>query len=308
MTAGYSGPARLVLVGSVVVDLVLPVPALPPRGGDVLSAGATFGVGGGWYVLSAAAAAGLPTAYAGRHGRGPFGDRVRAALAAVGVEVMLAPDAVKDTGLCVVLVEPDGERTFITQPGAEARLDTSTLAGLTVADEDVVYVSGYDLAYPVSGSAIGGWVASRPSGAPLILDPGPLVADIPAELLAGVLGRTTLLTMNRREAALLTSWEDPPKVARAVRGRLAPAALVVLRDGARGAHVAGGELGHRLVHVAAVQVPAVDTTGAGDVHTGALVAGLVAGLEPVRAVQRANAAAAEQVSGRRAYRTVTRAP
>lgn len=308
MTAGHSGPPRLVLVGSVVVDLVLPVAALPPRGGDVLSAGAAFVVGGGWYVLSAAARAGSPTAYAGRHGRGPFGDRVRAALAAVGVEVMLAPDAVDDTGLCVVLVEPDGERTFITQPGVEACLDTSTLAGLTVADEDAVYVSGYDLAYPVSGSTIYGLVASRPPGAPLILDPGPLLADIPAELLAGVLRRTTLLTMNRREAALLTDCEDPQEAAEAVHSRLSAAALVVVRDGARGAHVAGGELGTRLVHVPAEHVTPVDTTGAGDVHTGALVAALVAGLDPVLAVQRANAAAAQQVSDRRSNRTGTRTP
>jgi len=300
MTSGKSGPTRLVLVGSVVVDLVLPVAALPPRGGDVLSTGATFVVGGGWYVMSAAARAGLPTAYAGRHGRGPFGDRVRSALAAAGVQVMLDPDAVEDTGLCVVLVEPDGERTFITHPGVEASTDTSTLAGLAVADEDAVYVSGYDLAYPVSGPAIGDWVASRPSGAALILDPGPLVADIPADLLAGVLRRTTLLTMNRREAALLMGLNDATEVARAVRGRLAAAALVVVRDGVHGAHATGGELGDLIVRIPPDVVTAVDTTGAGDVHTGTLIAALAAGLDPLAAVRRANTAAARLVSAVRA--------
>lgn len=297
------GPtSRLVLVGSVLVDLVLPVPALPPRGGDVLSTDAAFRVGGGWYVLSAAVSAGLPAAYAGRYGRGPFGARVQAALQDLGVDLLLAPDDDGDTGVCVALVEPDGERTFVTHPGVEAGLDAATLSRLAVAASDTVYVSGYDLAYAVSGPAIAAWVATRPRGAPLVVDPGPLVTDIAAGVLSGVLGRTTLLTLNRREAALLTGYDEPREVAGAVRDRLAPDALLVVRDGARGAHVTGGALDDELVHVPAHQVGVVDTTGAGDVHTGALIAALASGVGPGSAVRRANAAAARLVGGARPHR------
>lgn len=295
-TGAPRGP-RLLLVGSVLVDLVMPVPALPSRGGDVLAARSSFVVGGGWYVLSAAVGAGLPAAYAGRHGHGPLGDRVRAALRDLGVELLLPPEGAGDSGVCVALVEPDGERTFVTHPGVEARLDAAALDRVVTTATDIVYVSGYDLAYAVSGPAITGWVERRPPGAALVVDPGPLVSDIPAAVLGAVLHRTTVLTLNRREAALLTGQDDPGSVVRDMRRRLASGALVVLRDGAYGADLSGASLGDRLVHVPANPVAAVDTTGAGDVHTGALVAALAAGVEPVAAVRRANAAAARLVAG-----------
>lgn len=290
---------RLVLVGSVLVDLFMPVQSLPPRGGDLLASDASFVVGGGYYVLSGATRAGLRAAFAGNHGSGPMGDRVRVALDGIGVATLLPPDTRGDTGLCVTLVEPDGERTFITHPGVESRLDANALALLTINATDAVYVSGYDLAYEVSGPAVGSWLGTRPLGTPLVVDPGPLVADIPPDRLYAVLGRTTLLTLNRREAEIMTGGTDVTPAIGALRPRLAPEALVVVRDGARGAHLGGGSLRTAIRHVPAPQVAAADTTGAGDVHTGALIAALAAGVEPVEALGRANAAAAAHVASSR---------
>ncbi len=287
------------LVGSVLVDLVMPVASLPARGGDLLASGASFVVGGGYYVLSGATRAGLRAAYVGSHGTGPMGDRVRAALDGIGVAMLLPPDASGDTGVCVTLVEPGGERTFVTHPGVEARLGPDALADLLVDAADAIYVSGYDLAYEVSGPAVGSWLSTRPHRAALVLDPGPLVADIPTDRFDAVLGRTTLLTLNCREAQIMTGSTDVAAVIQALRPRLAPDALVVLRAGARGAHVGGGSLGIGLHHVPAPQVAAVDTTGAGDVHTGTLIAALASGVEPVAAVGRANAAAAAHAASPR---------
>ena len=81
--------SRLVGLGSIVVDLVLAVPAVPEPGGDVLATSSTTAVGGGLNVLVAATVAGLPSVYGGGHGTGPFGDLVRAALAAHGVPALL---------------------------------------------------------------------------------------------------------------------------------------------------------------------------------------------------------------------------
>jgi sugar/nucleoside kinase (ribokinase family) len=80
---------RIVLLGSVIVDVVLVVPGLPRRGGDVLADDGGLATGGGHNVLSAAARQGLPGALAGRHGTGPFGDLARRDLAAAGVELLL---------------------------------------------------------------------------------------------------------------------------------------------------------------------------------------------------------------------------
>ena len=110
---------RIVLLGSVIVDVVLVVPGLPRRGGDVLADDGGLATGGGHNVLSAAARQGLPGALAGRHGTGPFGDLARRDLAAAGVELLLPRTPDGDTGFCVGFVEPDGERTYATHPGVD---------------------------------------------------------------------------------------------------------------------------------------------------------------------------------------------
>ena len=215
-----SGPSlmspRLVSTGSILVDVVVDVPHLPERGGDVLATGPRSAAGGGFNVVAAAARQGLRCRWVGRHGSGSYGDLVRAALAAEGVEVALSgpprteltattrPTRDADTGVCFVLLEPDGERTFVTCAGVDAELAGADLAEQSLDAEDLVYVSGYDLAYPVSGPPLSAWVAGLGPGPRVVLDPGPLVGEIPAERLAPVLGRTDLLTVNAREAAWLS--------------------------------------------------------------------------------------------------------
>ena len=83
----------LVGSGSIVVDLVLAVPAVPEPGGDVLATSSATAVGGGLNVLVGRdARPAWPAAYGGGHGTGPFGDLVRAALAAHDVPALLGAD------------------------------------------------------------------------------------------------------------------------------------------------------------------------------------------------------------------------
>ncbi|TXS70758.1 hypothetical protein EAO69_24505 [Streptomyces sp. me109] len=112
---------RIVLVGNVVADLVLDVPALPERGGDVLATRTELTAGGGFNTLVAARRLGIETVYAGLHGTGPYGDLVRSALAREDIHALLPPRTDGDTGFTVALVD-DGERTFVTSFGIEGRL------------------------------------------------------------------------------------------------------------------------------------------------------------------------------------------
>ena len=104
---------RLVFAGEALVDLLMWVPSLPERGGDMLAKSSSVQVGGGFNIMAAAARQGLPVLYAGGHGTGPWGDRVRAALAAEDIAILRPPDLAADTGFDVAMVEPDGERTFV---------------------------------------------------------------------------------------------------------------------------------------------------------------------------------------------------
>lgn len=291
-------PQRLLSVGSILADIRIDVPHLPPRGGDVLGSTASVGTGGGFNVLAAAARNGLPCAFAGRHGIGPYGTRIRADLAREGIAALLEPSPEGDSGFCVVMVEPDGERTFITSPGVESELGPRTLASLAVESSDAVFASGYDLCYPALGPAIAHWTQTLPARVGLVVDPGPMVGHIPSDTLCPVLAQTRILTMNRREAMLFGAAADLGQIAVRALARLAAGALVIVRDGANGCVLAGAGLPDPPVRVPAPPVRMIDSTGAGDAHTGVFVAAMAAGFDPISAARRANAAAAISVTRR----------
>src|SRR5690349_24508369 len=307
--------SRLVFAGEAIVDLLMRVPALPERGGDMLAESASVEVGGGFNIMAAAVRQGLPVVYAGGHGTGPWGDRVRAALAAEGIRLLRPPDPDRDTGFDVGLVETNGERTFVTTLGAESLREPGAWDLVRRRPGDAVYVSGYGLVPAGSGPVLGAWAASLPSGVLLFADPGPLVADIPAAVLDAVLARCDWWSCNRREAALLTGSDDPAEAARRLIRRAGAGAQadVIVRSGADGCvlavRVPGAGTGYSLSlsHVAAPAVTAVDTTGAGDAHSGVFLAGLAAGLTTGEAARRANAAAALAVTRSGAATSPTRA-
>lgn len=297
---------RVLCAGEVVVDLVLGVAALPRRGGDVVATSATALAGGATNVMTAVRRQGVPVTYAGLLGTGPMATLAGSALAAEGITVVLEPRPDRDTATVVALVEPGGERTFVTTLGAEADLTDADLARVEVRDDDVVHVSGYGLAYPSNGPALAGWVPGLPPGVTVVLDPGPLVAAVPAPVLAPVLERVDVLTCTVDEARWMlgdtaastrgdTATGGAVALAAALRSRLGHGAVVV-RAGERGAGLATGD---QSVHVAAFAVDAVDTNGAGDTHTGLLLAALAvdgSDVDLAAAVRRANAAAAVSVT------------
>ena len=289
--------ARLVFAGEAIVDLLMWLPALPERGGDMLAESAAIEVGGGFNIMAAAVRQGLPVVYAGGHGTGPWGDKVRAALAGEGIGLLRAPDPDADTGFDVALVEAGGERTFVTALGAESLREPGAWDLVQVRVGDAVYVSGYGLVPPESGRVLGAWAAGLPPEVLLFVDPGPLVADIPAAVLDQVLARCDWWSCNQREAALLTGSSDPAEAGRRLIRR-ADRADVIVRVGPDGCVLATRTPGPAtgLSRVPAPAVTAVDTTGAGDAHSGVFLAGLAAGLTAGDAARRANAAAALTVT------------
>jgi sugar/nucleoside kinase (ribokinase family) len=299
--AGGGGAfSRLLHLGNVVIDVVLDIPALPERGGDVLASRTELTPGGGFNVLAAAARLGLRAGYAGGHGTGPLADLARAGLAAEGIDVLQPPKPGQDTGFVVSMVDAAGERTFVTSPGAEATLTAADLAHVVAGPADAVCLSGYGLVHPANRDALLSWLARLGSGAVLFFDPGPLVRSIPPDALATAAHRADWVTLNAREAALLagqpaaaaalrTLTERPPWPARMGQG-------VLVRTGAKGCMLAHFKT--PLTVVPGFPVAAVDSNGAGDTHTGAFIAALAAGKDAAGAARRANAAAALSVTKR----------
>lgn len=295
--------ARVIHTAQALVDAVVEVPSLPVRGGNVMATSYTRYAGGATTILLAAARSGAEAVHAGAVGTGPNGDLVRETLGADGVRLSAPPVTDLDTGVCVVLVEPGAERTFVTTQGAERHVTETSLATSAPVAGDVVCVSGYSLVGRPRDPLVA-WLGSLPSGVGVVLDPGATFAEIPAAVRDAVLDRTTVWTGNADESAALAGVDGVAESAAVIATLLPDGAVVVVRDGPRGCLVlADGD---------AVFVPGhprrpVDTNGAGDTHTGVLLAERVRGVGWVEAAVRANAAAAIKVTRRGPDTAPTRA-
>ncbi len=195
------------------VDFALMITALPQAGGDALSSQRLVTAGGGFNVMSAARRQGLDAHYAGQLGQGPFADVALAQLSAEGIRVVVAPRVGMDLGVCVVLVDQSGERSFVTSPGAELTLHDEELNGVTLTGDEVIYVSGYNVVYPQVAQTLSRWLLDVPAQVTVAFDPGPRCADIDAHVLAEVLERTDWLLCNAAEARLLSRDQDAARCA-----------------------------------------------------------------------------------------------
>lgn len=278
--------ARLFQITAPVLDLVYKVRALPASGEEAVVTGFAMSPGGGFNAMVAARAAGIEVTLAGSLGTGPFASVVAQELARNGITLARAPVAQGDQGCCVVLIEPDGERSFISSPGAEGTLSAVDLAGVAVQGGDWVLLSGYTLYYPGSGKAASDWIAALPPAVTVMFDPSPLADQIPAEILATVMARADWISANEAEAAMLLSG---------ARGRaLGPN----LAQGRQGAILRHGAAGATLIHaghstpVPAHPVTVIDTNGAGDTHIGSFIARMCLTGDPLASLRYANIAAA----------------
>ncbi|MFE0023303.1 PfkB family carbohydrate kinase [Amycolatopsis sp. NPDC059021] len=271
---------RLVHTGQAIVDLAMRVGALPPPGGDVLASDVRLTAGGGFNVMAAAARAGAEVLYAGEHGTGRFGDIVRDALAAEDI-ALVQPPTTPDTGVCVALVDATGERTFITETGAEGTLTAEHLGRVNLQNDDLVYVTGYSLVRESNRDALLAWLPEL-MGQLVLLDPGPLAGDVSADVWRGLLPHVDILSCNAAEARTMSTVDGVDEVP-----------VRITRIGAEGCDVSEDGV---TVRVRGFPVEPVDTNGAGDTHTGVLAAELLRGEDILVAAERANAAAALAVT------------
>lgn len=298
---------RVIHTAQALVDEVIELPGLPDRGGNAVATSRTRYAASAVNVLLAAARSGARCVHAGSVGTGPNGDLVRSVLHSAGVRISSPPVPRVDTGVCLVLLEPSAERTFITVQGAERLITVASLATSAPAPGDVVCVSGYTL-FGATRDPLLDWMDTLPDGVAVVLDPGAPFADLEQPILDRCLARTTVWSGNADEADALARRADGgpsrgPQAAAMPIAESAPrvasllpdGAVVVVRDGPAGCVLHRN--GTTTQHPGFPQTP-LDTNGAGDTHTGVLVAQVVAGAPWEVAVERANAAGAIKVTRR----------
>ena len=284
---------RVIHTAQALVDAVLEVPALPARGGNVMATSYRRYAGGAVTILLAAARSGARCVHAGAVGTGPNADLVRAALAAEGIEVSSPPVPDLDTGVCVVLVEPTAERSFVTTQGLSGTSPSSRCAasrpapGTSCASAatrswgaPATRCSRGSAPFPTRSSSSSTRGRPSPSSTPALRD--------------RVLARTTSGPATPRRPPpppVWPGWTRAPASSRPSCARMPWRSSATGRGGARCARPGDGPLpGHP-------QRP-VDTNGAGDTHTGVLLAERAAGSSWRDAAARANAAGAIKVTRR----------
>jgi ribokinase len=291
---------RVTVLGSLNTDISLPVPHLPGPGETVLAASAaSIGTGGkGANQAVAAARLGASVRMVGCCGADEFGGRLRAALAAEGIDVTgLRAIAGAASGLALITVDPAGENMIAVAPGANGLAGEAEVAAAFSAPCDVLVLSAE---IPVAALAAA-LREARSRGVLTVLN----LAPVPEGAEGLLADRPGWLVVNAHEAAALLGQEAGDEAqAQAMAARLAgDAGHAVITLGAAGAVVVGPE---GAAAVPGFRVPVVDTVGAGDAFVGALAVALAAGLDPAGAVRAACAAGAAATTSRGAQEGLPR--
>ena len=293
--AGLQATRPVVVVGAAVIDVIADAYALPWRGCDIELHQQGVNIGGcALNIAVALKRLGVDACNALPLGKGMWSDIIRASMAKEGLtSVVEAEDG--DNGWCLALVEPDGERTFMSFSGVENQWRAEWLAGIPVPPGALVYLSGYQLA-SASGERLVNWLEGL-KDITAFIDFGPRIVDIPAPLLERIMACKPLVSLNRQEtefaAEILSCDDDVTTFGKSWVARF-QAPLVVRQDKAGAWYFTPDE--HGLV--APFPATVLDSIGAGDSHAGGTLAGLAAGWSLPDAVMLGNAVAAWVVSHR----------
>lgn len=269
------GGARIVVVGSLNMDVVLTLERMPGAGETVAASDLHYLPGGkGGNQAVACARHGAQVSLFGSVGRDHHGNTLRLALHGDGVDMdNVSVHEGVPTGTAVIMVEPGGQNRICVVPGANARLELPEEALLNALGQADFLVLQFETPPPVVEQAL---LAARTAGCSVVLNPSP-VREVPPHWWPLI----HTLVVNEHEAAALSgeAVDTPESAARAGLGLLARGARqVVVTLGAQGAVALGGPAGtpHISRHPAP-EVPVVDTTAAGDTFLGAMVTHLAEG-------------------------------
>jgi ribokinase len=277
---------RVFVAGSINMDVVA-MADRHPQIGETVAGGAVLYFPGGKGANQAVAAAklGASTILIGRLGQDPFGDQLKAFLAAQAIDLSFVKQTAEaHTGTAIITVA-NADNTIVVIAGANALVNAADVAGPVLAKGDIA-VSQFEIPLPAISAF---FTRARTAGATTILNPAP-AKEFSGELLDLV----DILVLNENELGLLTRTvlrdsDDHARFIGAARSLQAGRdQIICVTLGKRGVlALVDGEP----VVIPGRIVTAVDTTGAGDCFVGALAAQLADGATMRDALFAANAAA-----------------
>ncbi len=283
----------IAIIGSIHVDFIIRVPRIPSIGETVLGKDFKIYPGGkGANQCLGAARLGAKAYMVSRVGEDFLAD---IALKNLRLEPNIVLDYVKSTrkthtGIAFILVDQRGENIIAVAPGADIHVSTSDVEEFLDRVRDFkVLLTQLEIPLRTVVHAL-----KKASNANIItmLNPAPAI-KLPEKVYSYI----DVLTPNRVELEALsaTTISSIDDIVRASRKLLAKGVrkAVITTLGAHGAIIVTED---RAIHVPALKVKAVDTTGAGDAFNAGLAVALAEGKDIIEAVKWANTVAALKVA------------
>ncbi len=286
-----AGKARVTVVGSSNMDLVVKSERIPVVGETILGGDFIMVPGGkGANQAVAAAKLGAQVFFIVRVGKDIFGSQSLANFKKVNIVTKYITQTDKaPSGVALIMVDQKGSNSIVVAPGANQKLSPQDVkkAASAIAGCGAVVAQ---LEIPIETVEMAAALANKYK-VPFILNPAPARA-----LGDGLLRLVDILIPNETEAQILTGTRVCDKdtartAARQLLGR--GVKTVILTMGTQGYLLMDGCMDE---FVPAHQVQAVDTTAAGDAFTGALAFGVAAGKSVAQAARFANYVAALSVT------------
>jgi len=274
--------AKVLVVGSINMDLVVRVPHSPKPGETVLGGDfETFPGGKGANQAVAAARMGGEVTMVGRVGSDNFGDTLIQGLIENNIKTSyVIKDSETPTGIAMIAVAANGENLIVVASGANYKVSEADVANARdiMRDMDLLLIQ---LECPLETVAAAIDLA-KAYDIPVVLNPAPAQPLSQALLVNG-----DVLTPNETELKMLAGVENVNEAIQKVLSWGTKNLVVTL--GANGARVVTKDMDR---HIPAHEITAVDTTAAGDAFNGALAVAFAEGKSLLEAVDYGMAAGA----------------
>jgi len=266
---------QVVTIGDINIDVIAHVPSYPKKGGEGLAEQGHIYCGG-----SAANTAivlgrfGVDVGIIGRVGEDVLAPLVLAALDEAGVDGRcIQRDPRTMTGIMLIAVTPDGERTMFGCRGANVRTDPALLDESYITQARIFHLSGYSLlAAPQRDAGLRALEMAREAKLTVTADLGLEAVMRVTDRVKAILSEIDILFPNQAEAEYLTGRRDIEGAMEALLDY--GVGVVALKLGRRGCAVGSVE---GVFTVPGFAVPTVDTTGAGDSFDAGVILGRLEG-------------------------------
>lgn len=238
-------------------------------------------------TITTVAQLGGKAAFIGKIGNDEVGDFYRADMLKNGITPILL-ESDKMSGCSIVLITPDGERTFATYLGAAADMHAEDIRKEAFIGYDIFHIEGYLVQdNELIEKAIR---LAKESGCMVSLDLASYnVVNENHCFLKELVHKYVDIVFANEDESFAYSHLNPEESVKAIAGQCD---IAVVKVGKRGSYV---QQGNQMYHIGAVSSECLDSTGAGDLYAGGFLHALADGFDIRRCAEIGTIAAGRVV-------------